>query len=170
MLVGKNIYPGERLNAIEIIENLYLTPSSHFKLMSLKREYIDRIKLAHRFKKKRGDLYQSPFPAQYFNPNNLKNGFRKTRSWYNQNIEYKRFKEISKKNKAKAKYLLNTDRKQNTDKKLRRTQTEFQKLQIVLKKYNSNPTMDNFHIQLTYMTNNMPTMVEAFLKQINTIH
>ena len=177
MLKGFTIYDGERLNAIEIVEEHYLKSNNVFKLNSWAKEYRERLEMAHRYQLTKGDKYKSPFPAKYFSINNTKNGFRKTKVWLNQNDEYKRIKDVKKKIKAdKIKAKIKQD-KTNAQKcgsvaklpKKREPQTEYQRLQNLIRRYNQAPTMQNFDLAMIYLKNNMPNMTESFIKQINTI-
>ena len=151
MLIGKKIYMGERWRAVEYVKQKYFDTSNDVKIRTLGHEYKNRLKMAHGYAQTKGQNYQAPFPSRYFDNQNVKNGFIRTKTWLNNKIKYEGIKELKKKIKAK---------KQMDDQQV---------LQTIMKDYNASPTMDNYVKHHRYIEKNMPHLTKEFLMQITVM-
>ena len=171
----KDTYPGNESIAEEWIINEFLVSNNAVNIRSLESNMDLAIRKAARYAKKIPE-YQAYFPAQYFNPNNTKNGIRKALSWVKNDAEHKTKQDNKKKTDAE------NERKRRVKEeylkmgyvpappKITQTQlTDNEKLIKAITAYNQNPGVENYGLVANYVYQHIPHMIGNFMSSIKTI-
>lgn len=166
---------GNTKAAIEEIENNYFKTNNAVTINTLADKYKESIRLSARYAEKNPN-YHPYFPAQHFNPENLKNGVRTAVKWVNENIQFKVNKATKKEIRVKEENL----RKQKEEsikmgyvpapeKKIQTQMTDYQKLEKAKAAYYQNPGSENYGLCLNYVYQHIPHMIGDFMNSIKTI-